>query len=74
MARKPDAYDVVANFDRLPDDAIVSPPVAAILLSCTDRHLRRDPPIPRRRISERLHGFRVGDLRALIRGLAAPAA
>jgi len=69
MARDP--YDVVAHFDRLPDDALVSPPVTAILLNCTDRHLRRDPPIPRRRISARVGGFRVGDIRALIRGLAA---
>lgn len=71
MARDPST--IVAHFDRLPDDALVPPPVAAILLNCTDRHLRRDPPIPRRRISERVVGFRVGDIRALIRGLPVPA-
>jgi hypothetical protein len=70
MARDP--FDVVARFDALPDDAIVGPKAAAILLNTTDRQLRRNPPIARRQISERNVGFRVGDIRALIRGALAP--
>jgi hypothetical protein len=65
-----DPFDVVARFDQLPDDCIIGPKPTAIILNTTDRHLRRDPPIPRRQISERNKGFRVGDIRALIRGTA----
>jgi hypothetical protein len=65
MARDP--FDVVKQFDKLPNDAIISPRPAAIILNTTDRQLRRKPPIPRRQISQRNVGFRVGDIRALIR-------
>jgi hypothetical protein len=44
----------------------IGPAPTAIILNRTDRHLRRNPPIPRRQISERNVGFRVGDIRALI--------
>jgi hypothetical protein len=62
--------DIVSNFDRLPDDGIVSPKVAEILFGdvLTPRALRRNPPIPRRQLSQRRYGFRVGDIRALVRG------
>jgi hypothetical protein len=72
MARDP--FDVVARFDALPNDAIIGPKATAIILNTTDRHMRRDPPIPRRQISERNVGFRVGDIRALIRDSAGDAA
>jgi hypothetical protein len=71
MARDP--YDVVARFDKLPDDAIIGAKPTAIILNTTDRQLRRDPPIARRQISERNVGFRVGDIRALIRNSIIPA-
>jgi hypothetical protein len=68
--------EAVSNFDRLPDDGIVSAKVAKMLLGdvLTERALRRNPPIPRRQISQRRFGFRVGDIRALVRGEALPAA
>ena len=66
MARDP--YDIVRRFDDLRNDAIIGPKPTAIILSTTDRNLRRNPPIPKRRISDRIVGFRVGDIRALIRG------
>ena len=71
MARNP--FDVVARFDALPDDAIIGPKPAALILNTTDRQLRRNPPIARRQISERNVGFRVGDIRALIRNSIVPA-
>lgn len=68
--------DAASNFDRLPDDGIVSAKVAVVVLGgvLTERTLRRASPIPRRQISERRYGFRVGDLRALIRGESAQTA
>jgi hypothetical protein len=65
----PAILQTVSNFDRMPDDSIVSLKVAEVLLGgiLTQRTLRREPPIPRRQISERRFGFRVGDLRSLIR-------
>ena len=66
--------EIVANFDRLPDDGIVAAKVAEAVLggTITERTLRRASPIPRRQISERRFGFRVGDIRALARGAAEP--
>ena len=72
MARDP--FDVVKRFDELPDDAIIPPKPTAIILSTSDRHLRRNPPITKRQIGPRTVGFRVGDIRALIRGSVAPEA
>jgi hypothetical protein len=67
MAKDP--YDIVRRFDELPNDAIIPPKPTAIILSTTDRHLRRKPPIPKRQIGVRTVGFRVGDIRALVRGI-----
>ena len=74
MARDP--YDIVRRFDELPNDAVIPPKPTAIILSTTDRQLRRNPPIPKRQIGRRAVGFRVGDIRALVRGIpsAVPAA
>jgi len=62
--------DFVKDFDRLPDDAIVSHQATEVLLGglVSSRQLRRKPPIPRRQISPQRFGFRAGDIRALIRG------
>jgi hypothetical protein len=65
-----DALDAASNFDRLPEDAIVDTKTALVILGGTQSEytLRCNPPITRRKISQRRYGFRVGDLRALIRG------
>lgn len=63
-----DPIDLIRRFDELPNDMLVPPKIAAIILSKSTRHLRRHPPVPVVRISERGVGFRVGDLRQLIRG------
>jgi hypothetical protein len=59
----------------MPDDAVLPAKAAAILLggSLTEQTLRRNPPIPKRQISQRRFGFRAGDLRRLIRGEIQPA-
>jgi hypothetical protein len=67
--------ELVENFDKLPDDMLVGPTVAStVLANIAEQHLRRDPPIPKVKISDRRWGFRVGDLRELIRGSVKPAA
>ncbi len=65
-----------SQFDKLPDDAIVTAKTAVVILGGTlsEQTLRRSPPIKRRQISQRRYGFRVGDLRKLIRGELQPAA
>jgi hypothetical protein len=71
-----DTLKAASQIDKLPDDAIVTTATAALILggTLTEQTLRRNPPIKRRQVSQRRYGFRVGDLRALIRGEIAPAA
>jgi hypothetical protein len=63
-----DANSLVSKFDQLPDDAIVNDRVAAIILDVSVWTLRRAAPVPKRQISERRYGRRVGDIRAKVRG------
>jgi hypothetical protein len=69
-------FETVAHFDKMPDDGILSADATELLLggAVTRRQLRRDPPIPRRQLTRRRFGFRVGDIRKLIRGESKPAA
>ena len=71
-----DTLKTASRFDQLPDDAIVTAKTAAVILggALTEQTLRRNPPITRRQVSQRRYGFRVGDLRALIRGEVQPTA
>ncbi len=63
-----DAVSLVSKFDQLPDDAIVNDRAAAIILGVSVWTLRRAAPVPKRQISERRYGRRVGDIRAKVRG------
>jgi hypothetical protein len=63
-------FDTLRNFDNLPDDAVVSDKIAAVLLGISERNLRGKNPVPYRKITEGRHGRRVGDIRALVRGTA----
>jgi hypothetical protein len=65
----PTLREKLAEYDCLPDDALVSDAVAAIILSISVWTLRRENPVPARQISERKRGRRVGDLRAKVRGI-----
>ena len=71
-----DVVKIASRFNTLPNDAVVPPKVAEILSggSIKEQQWRRKPPIPKRQISQRRFGFRVGDLRALFRGEIQPAA
>ena len=63
-----DANSLVLNFDQLPDDAILNDYAAARILGVSVWTLRRTAPVPKRQISERRYGRRVGDIRAKVRG------
>jgi hypothetical protein len=66
-----DNFEYVKRVNDLPDDAIVPDAAAAILLGISYTTLRRVNPVPRIQISERLGGRRLGDIRALGRGMPA---
>jgi hypothetical protein len=60
----------LAAFDTLPADSIVDDAVAAIVLGVSMQTLQRQDPVPRRQISTRVFGRRVGDIRDKVRGQA----
>jgi hypothetical protein len=68
------ALELVRNFDALPDDAVVPTKVIEILLNTSEWTLRRNPPLRRVHLSATRFGYRVGDIRALVRGEIAPTA
>ena len=63
-----DTFEILKRFDELPADVLVSTKVAAIVLNMHERTLRRSPPIRKIQTSPQRSGFRVGDIRALVRG------
>jgi len=63
-----DTFEILKRFAELPDDALVSPKVTAVVLDSSERTLRRSPPIPRIQISPQRFRHRVGDIRKLVRG------
>jgi hypothetical protein len=69
-----DLQEIVRRVDDLPDDAILPDPASAIVLGISLTTLKRLNPVPRIRISERVSGRRLGDIRALSRGMVGPAA
>jgi hypothetical protein len=66
--------DLLQNFDKLPDDAIVPSKITAALLNISTRTLRRSPPIPKVKTGTRSCGYRAGSIRALARGESPQAA
>jgi len=68
------ALELVKNFDALPDDAVVLSKVTEILLNTSKWSLWRNPPFRRIQLSEKRFGYRVGDIRAFVRGERAPTA
>jgi hypothetical protein len=62
------AFEVIKHWDCLPNDAVVSAKVGALLLGCAERTIRYSmQDLPRVQISEGRYGFRVGDLRRIAR-------
>jgi hypothetical protein len=63
-----DTMEILKRFDELPDDALVPGKITAIVFGVSERTLRRDPPIPRIHVSAQCRNYRVGDIRAFVRG------
>jgi hypothetical protein len=62
------SFEIIRRWDSLPDDAVVSAKVGALLLGCAERTIRYGmQDLPRVQISEGRYGFRVGDLRRIVR-------
>jgi hypothetical protein len=66
---------ILSHFEMAPDDSIVPAETAEVVTGglYKKQQWRRKPPIPKRHVSERRFGFRVGDIRSLIRGEIQPA-
>ena len=64
---------IVAQFDKLSDDAVVPRRVTARILNTSLGTIKRNRLLPEIQISERFTGNRVGDIRAIARGKAVPA-
>jgi hypothetical protein len=66
---KPDlTYEIVRNFDALPDDSVVQTKITSVITGLSDRTIRYHPKLKRIQISRGRVGQRVGDIRALLRG------
>jgi hypothetical protein len=76
--KKLSAVELIQNFDKLPDDAIVPDVVARLVLNVTERTWRRKPnyidsKIPKVELSPQRWGRRAGNIRAFARGELATA-
>jgi hypothetical protein len=65
-----DVTEILQKFEDLPDAAVVPRKVTALLTGMSIRTIRRNPPVPDRRITDDLIGHRVGDLRRWLAGKA----
>jgi hypothetical protein len=59
---------IIAQFDKLSDDAVVPQRVTARILNTSPWTIKRNRLLPEIQISERFRGNRVGDIRAVARG------
>jgi hypothetical protein len=60
--------DIVAEFDKLSDDMILTPQETQAVVPISHRNLRRGTVLPKTYYSPHRFGFRVGHIRALVRG------
>jgi len=65
------AFEVVKRFDDLPNDAVISTKIAALVLGLAERTIRYHPQLKRIQLSRGRHGYTVGNVRQLVRGDAA---
>ena len=65
------SFEIIKHFDDLPNDAVISTKVAALILGCAERTIRYHPALRRIQISRGRYGFRAADLRKIVRGGAA---
>ena len=61
-------FEIIKRWDDLPDDAVVSPKITSLMLDCAERTVRYHPKLKRIQISRGRYGFRVGNVRQIVRG------
>ena len=62
------SFEIVKRFDDLPNDAVISPKITALVLGCAERTVRYHPKLRRVQISRGRYGYRVGNVRQIVRG------
>jgi hypothetical protein len=62
------SFEIIKHWDSLPDDAVVSIKITALVLGCAERTVRYHPKLKRIEISRGRYGFRVGNVREITRG------
>lgn len=67
--KSPSPLELIENFDRLPNDAVVTTRIAAIVLGISEWTVRREHELVH--LSARRRGMRVGRVREIARGEAA---
>jgi hypothetical protein len=65
------SFEIVKRFDDLPNDAVVSPKITALILGCAERTIRYHPLLKRIQISRGRYVFRVGNERQIVQGATA---
>jgi hypothetical protein len=68
MPKKISPFELIRNFDLLPDDAVVPDKVARIVLNESERSFRRNSTLRKVQLGPQRNGRRVGDIRVLVRG------
>jgi hypothetical protein len=59
------SFEIIRHWDNLPDDAVVSAKITALVLGCAERTVRYHPDLERVPISRGRYGFRVGNIRQI---------
>jgi hypothetical protein len=62
------SFEIIKHWDSLPDDAVVSTKITALVLGCAERTVRDHPDLERVAISVGRYGYRVGNVRKIARG------
>ena len=65
------SFEIIKRFDDLSDDCVVSTKITALVLGCAERTIRYHPQLTRVHVSRGRYGFRVGNIRKIVRGEAA---
>jgi hypothetical protein len=61
------SFEIIKQWDNLPDDAVVSAKITALVLGCAERTVRYHPDLERVPISRVRYGYRCGNVRRIIR-------
>ena len=61
------SFEIIRNWDSLPDDAVVSAKITALVLGCAERTVRYHPDLERVLISRGRYGYRCVNIRQIVR-------